>query len=193
MSLADRFIHTLGSTRRGLVAFFGLGVLDGSFLPFPIEPFVLPIMAFRPRRAWVMAGALLAGCLTGTFLFYALGLLAGDAVVEPMIASFGMTAAYAEQLDAIRDDAFLTLFLIGLTPIPLQIGTLGAGVAGVDPVTFLVAMALSRGIRYALLALASVALGLGAERVLRRFQTPIILGSLLAAAVVFVGLRVGTH
>lgn len=188
MSLTDRLIHDLGTTRRGLMAFGGLGVLDGSFMPFPLEPFVLPVMAAHPRRAGVMALALLGGCLAGCFLFYLVGYAAEEALVEPILRSLGLTGAYAEQIDSIRDNAFVSLFLIGLTPIPLQIGTLGAGVAGVDPLTFLGAMLLSRGARYGLLALAAALIGTQAKRFFERYQRRIVVGSLVVAAVVFVGL-----
>ncbi len=186
MGLAKRLVDDLGTTRRGYAAFFGVGVFDGSFLPLPIEPFVLPIMAYRPKRAWLMAGLMLAGCIVGAFLFYLLGRFAGEALVEPMIAAFGQTAAYADQIDAIRDDAFLTLFFIGFSPVPLQIGTLGGGVAGVDPFTFLAAMSLSRGLRYFLMALAAVLIGARAQPLFERYQGHLIAGSIvLGLGVVF--------
>jgi membrane protein YqaA with SNARE-associated domain len=189
MSAATSLIDDLGTSRRGLVAFAGFGLLDGSFLPWPIEPFVLPVMAANPRRAPVLALSLLAGCLLGTFLFYLIGLGAGDALVEPLLRLLGLKEAFAEQIGAIRDNAFVTLFVIGFTPIPLQIGTLGAGVAGADPFTFLAAMALARGARFAILAAAAMAIGTQARPLFERFQRRIVWGSVGLLIVFFLGIR----
>ena len=188
MSVLDRLLNDLGTTRRGLMAFFGLGVADGSFLPLPIEPFVLPVMAAHPRRVWAMTLALLAGCMTGAFLFYLLGALAQETVVEPLLAMLGLTDEFAAHADDIRDNSFLKLFLIGLTPIPMQVGTLGAGVLAVDPLTFLVAMGLARVLRYGALAVAALVLGIGAAAYLQRNRGRIVLGSM---AVIGLGLALG--
>jgi len=190
MRTPDRLIHELGTSRRGLMAFLAVGVFDGSVLPVPVEPFVLPVMAAHPRRAPLMALMLLAGCLIGCTLFYLLGLLAGEALVEPILAALGLTEGFAAQIDGIRDNAFVTLSVIGFTPIPLQIGTLGAGLTGVDPVTFLTAMLLSRGARYAILAGAAMAIRIGAESYMRQHRTRIVVVSLALIAAAVVGARV---
>ncbi len=182
MPVIDRAIDALGGTRRGLLAFAGLGVAEGSFLPVPVEPVVLPVMAYRPHRAWLMAAALLAGCLVGCLALYAVGRAAGAALVDPILATFGLTEAFDARIDAIRDNAFVTLFLIGLTPVPLQVGTLGAGVAAVNPVVFLAAMATSRGLRYGAVALAAVLIGARARTLFERHRGALVVGSMAVLA-----------
>jgi membrane protein YqaA with SNARE-associated domain len=136
----------LENPRGRLLTFYGLGALDGSLLPLPLEPFVLPVLATHPRRAPVMALILLGGCPTGCLIFHLVGLAAGEALVEPLLRRFGLLTAFQTQLDPIRDNAFAAIFVIGLTPIPLHIGTLGAGVTGVDPLMLFAALC-SRGAR----------------------------------------------
>jgi membrane protein YqaA with SNARE-associated domain len=183
MTAIDRILNDLGTTRRGLVALFGLGVADGSFFPIPVEPFVLPVMAAHPRRIWIMTLCLLAGCIAGTLLFYLVGALAEETLVGPLLAMLGLTDEFALRAQDIRDNSFLTLFLIGLSPIPLQIGTLGAGVVGVDPLTFLLAMLLSRGLRFGLMAVAAMILGISAADYFARYRGRLVLGSIALAGV----------
>ena len=181
MAATERFLDEMGTSRRGLLAVFALGVADGSIFPVPIEPVMLPVMAANPRRVWVMTAVLLAGCILGTLLFYAIGALAEDTLVDPLLAMLGLTEEFALRAEDIRENALITLFLIGLTPIPLQIGTLGAGVVGVDPGTFLLAMLLSRGLRYGLLAGAAIVLGISAADYFARHRTRLVLACMLLA------------
>jgi membrane protein YqaA with SNARE-associated domain len=184
---AERLVRELGTPRQARKAFFWIGAADGSFLPVPAEPFVFPVMAAHVRRAPMMAMAMLAGCLVGCFAFYLIAMAAGEAIVEPLMQAFGMAKTYERHLAELRDNAFLTLLIIGFTPIPLQIGTIGAGVVGVDPATFLAAMALSRGARYGLVALAAMALGQRGQEFFVRHFWAVTLGLLaLAGAVVLV-------
>lgn len=189
MTPTERIARVLANPRGRLAAFFGLGVLDGSILPVPLEPFVLPVLAAHPRRAPLTALALLAGCLTGCLIFYAIGRVAGEALVDPLLQRLGLLAAFEAQLDPIRENAFATLFVIGLTPIPLHIGTLGAGVTGVGPGTLLAALLLSRGLRYAVVTALAVLIGLGAEDWFRRNRGRMLLIWVGMAAVGVVLLR----
>ncbi len=178
---AERLLRELGTPAQARKAFFWVGAADGSFLPVPAEPFVFPVMAAHARRAPMMAVAMLAGCLLGCFAFYLLAMAAGEAIVEPLMQSFGMAKSFERHVADLRENAFLTLAIIGFSPIPLKIGTIGAGVVGVDPATFIAAMALSRGARYGLVALAAMAVGQRGHDFFVRHFWGVMLGMLALA------------
>lgn len=178
----DRLISALGTSRRGLFAFGVLGVLENSIVPIPTEPLYLPLMATYPRRAPLMALALLAGCIVAAVLLYVVAAVAQAALVAPLLAEFGLASLFAEQVAKVEGNAFLTVLIIGLSPIPFQLGPLAAGVVGVDIPTFLAAVLLSRGVRY--LGLAALAAFAGAQfaALLQRHRTGLVVGSAAVGA-----------
>jgi membrane protein YqaA with SNARE-associated domain len=182
----DRLVQTLGSTRRGLAAFGVMGVLENSVLPLPTEPLYLPLMATQPRRAPLMALALLVGCVIAALLLYALAAVAHTAVVAPLVVELGLENLFAEQVAKVQANAFVTLVVIGISPIPFQLAPLAAGTVGVDLPTFLAAVVLARGIRYFGLALLAALIGVHLAAALQRLRTHLVVGGAVGAGALVV-------
>ncbi len=134
---SDRRSLTLGS------------FLESTVVPVPLEPIVAPLMVRRDANAFIIAFWILVGCTLGALLFYGLGALLFDPVVKPILDSIGQSEgaeAVKEQIG--EEGVFWTVFVISFSPAPLQLATLGAGIAQANIVTFLLAIILSRGLRY---------------------------------------------
>lgn len=123
--------------------------LESTVVPVPLELIVAPLMVRRDANAFVIAFWILVGCTLGALMFYGLGALLYDPVVQPILASLGEAEAAEKVKTQIGDEGvFWTVFVISVTPAPLQLATLGAGIAQANIVTFLLAIVLSRGLRY---------------------------------------------
>ena len=140
-----RLLNTASDRRSLLLGSF----LESTIIPVPLELIVGPLMIRRDANAFVIAFWILLGCTLGALLFYGLGAALFDPVVKPILESLGQFNGAEEIKNQIGEEgAFWTVFLISFSPAPLQLATLGAGIAQANILTFLLAIILSRGIRY---------------------------------------------
>ncbi len=160
-----------------------LAFLEATFVPMPIEIITAPFMIAYPKHALKMAWSMWIGCIIASAIFYALGFLLFEPMVQPALAALGVEDrfhAIHEQFN--MNGLFWTVLTLGLLPMPLQLVTLGAGLMKGNILVFAVAVAASRGIRYFGLAALSVMIGPKIETILtsKRF------GAVLALLVVTV-------
>lgn len=156
-----------------------LSVGESTVVPIPLETILLPVMVAWPRRAIPIALAATAGAIVGAALFYMVGYLLYEPVVEPALRALGAEADYERAVERLSGEGFFwTVFMISLGPAPLQLATLGAGASGMNIFSFLAAIATSRAIRYVGMAVLCHLLG---ERIQRyRLPTWVIIVSTLA-------------
>ncbi|MAW80412.1 MAG: hypothetical protein CMI63_09245 [Parvularcula sp.] len=168
-----------------------LGFLEGSFVVFPMEPLFIPMMAARHARAWIIALWLLFGNVMGAVLMYAVGAFLLEPVAEPLFQFLGVEQEYQKASSDLEENAFTSLFLVGVTPFPFQVGTAAAGAIGVALPVFLAAVSLSRGIRYMALAGLVMVIGARARGFLEDHERAIFIAGLvlfvLLAAVAILG------
>lgn len=168
----------------------GLSFAEAVVFPVPPEVMLAPMALSRPRRAFWFATLSLLGSLAGAVLGYALGHYAYE-LVKPLFAALGWIDKIDAQVGYLREvaaqspwKAFWILVLAGFTPIPLKVFTWAAGIVGVPFLPFMASMAVGRGKRVFLIALAIRLGGVRAEAALRRYIEPIgwAAMALLAAA-----------
>ena len=159
-----------------------VGFLEGSFVVVPMEPVFIPMMVMKRKQAWLVALALLLGNVLGGLLIYWLGALLADDVIQPLISMFDAQQSYDETVRKLKEEGFTTLFMIGVTPFPFQVGVAAAGAAGFSVLLFIIAVAVSRSIRFLLIAFLVMVVGQRAEDVLRKYDVEILIGGLLIFA-----------
>ena len=164
---AERMSHS----RIGLAV---LSFLESTLAPIPIETLLVPLMLAYPRSAWIIATATLAGSLVGATLMYFLGMFAFDWLRDMLSGwiDFAPADEFIAQING--ETGFWTVFLIAVGPIPMQMATLGAGAAQLGFITFLGAIALSRGLRYYGLALACYFVGERIQHLKIRKRTTVL-------------------
>ena len=149
MSVVDRIIDSLAREEAGKRRLAALSFLEATVVPIPLETVVAPLMAAHPRRAYPIAGAILAGCLAGALAFYFAAAALYEPVVAPALDAIGLLGDFEDMRETLSEEGlFWTVFLVSLTPAPFQLATLGAGAVGGSVVTFMLAVAASRAIRY---------------------------------------------
>lgn len=140
----------LAAHRHALWWLFALAFVEASFFPIPVEAMLLPMMFANPRRAWLLAGVATAGTVAGGVAGYAIGALLYDVAGRPILAFYGYEAAYGEFARLYGDWGAWIVFAGGFTPIPYKVVTIASGVAGLDVGVFVLASAVSRGLRFAI-------------------------------------------
>ncbi len=156
-----------------LLAF--IGFLENSIIIFAMEPLFLPAMASRGRGAWRVAAALLVGNIIAGVAMYALGMWAAEAFLDDLLKNFGALGVYRDVTSQLQDDGFWALFMVGITPMPFQFGAAAAGAVGYSFPFFLLAVTISRAIRYFAEAGLIMALGKRGEEWLECHELEIFL------------------
>jgi membrane protein YqaA with SNARE-associated domain len=167
---ARRQLHRLAHSPRAQPLLVWLSFLEAIVLPIPLEAVLVPYMLLRRDLIWRIAGLALGGFLAASLVGYLIGDLAFATLGLPLIEAAGWQAAFADAKALFDRHGFWALVLIGLLPIPTQVAMLAGGAFGFPAALFVLAMGLSRGIRYFGLALLVLWLGPRAEAILARLD-----------------------
>jgi membrane protein YqaA with SNARE-associated domain len=167
---AGRQLHRLAHSRHAQPLLVWLSFLEAIVIPVPLEAVLVPYMLLRRELVWRIAGLAVGGFLAAAVLGYLVGALAFNTVGLPLIETLGWQVAFTDAKAAFDRHGFWALLLIGLLPIPSQVAMLAGGAFGFSIGLFVVAMGISRGIRYFGLALLVVWLGPRVETALQRLE-----------------------
>ena len=128
--------------------------LQGSVVPGPSEALYLPLGLADPRRALRLAAWAAFGAIAGGLIAYAIGAFAFDSIGRPLIGLFGVGPARWAQLEGLfhRHGAMLVL-LSTVSPLSTKLVCIGAGAFGVPFWPYVLALALGRVGRFAVLGL----------------------------------------
>jgi membrane protein YqaA with SNARE-associated domain len=164
---------------------FLIAFLDSSFLSFPEVVDLLIIWLVTAHKHRVLYYALLPtlGSVAGCFALYLVGRKGGEAFLRRRFSERHVDRA----LTVFRKYGLLAVAVPALLPppVPFKPFVLAAGVAGVRPVDFLIAVSIGRGIRYFGEAFLALWYGERAAQFLRDNARPVSLA--LAMTVLVVG------
>jgi len=176
----------LDRTASILVVVFVGAFLETTVLPIPFELLLVPLMLRHRRLLWMIVLAALAGCMTGALAGYTIGLYAYQSFGVPVVQWLGAEQAMSIFKGRLEKNAFMSVFLVGFTPIPIQVATLGAGFTQMALMTFSMAVLLSRALRFGGLGLLVHWFGEDTLQLLQRHRySALALGLLLLALLIF--------
>ena len=122
--------------------------LESSVFPIPPDVMLIPMVIARPRRAFFYAGVCLAASVAGGVVGYAIGQFLFVQIGEPLVALYAEPGA----LDAVRaayaEHGWWIVLGGGLTPVPYKVITIASGALSLDPVAFVAASVVGRGLRF---------------------------------------------
>ncbi|MEJ2202509.1 MAG: DedA family protein [Gemmatimonadota bacterium] len=147
--LYDWVLHW-AETPYGGTALFLLALAESSFFPIPPDPLLIALCLGAAKRSLRFAGVATLASVVGGILGYGLGAGAWS-VVDQWFFTYvpGVSPASFAQIQGLYDRYdFWAVFLAGLTPIPYKVFTLSAGLFGINFGVFVLASALSRGLRF---------------------------------------------
>ena len=132
----------------GAPGLFVIGFLDSSFLSFPeVNDLLLVLMITEhTQRMLLYSTAATLGSLAGCLVLYYVGRKGG----EPFVRRRFHAGIVDRSLDVIRRNGVLAILIPSLLPppAPFKIFVILAGIAGIAPARFTMAIAVGRGLRY---------------------------------------------
>ena len=164
---ANKWLDRILESKNILWMIFVLSMLEATIIPIPLELVLIPLLLHERERWFAVATATLAGCLIGASIGYGIGLFLFDTAGQWLLETLNYQDSFNEFKAEFNEDGFVTLLLVGITPIPFQVGMLTAGSTGYPFLLFLLAAVIARGIRYYGLAVLVNWLG---ERILAWWQ-----------------------
>ena len=125
---------------------------ESSFFPVPPDVMLVPMTLARPDRAWFYAGLCTVTSVAGGLVGYAIGALLYDSVGKWLFQLYGLESGAESFRAAYAQYGAWIILLKGFTPIPYKLVTITSGFAGYDLLAFTVLSVITRGGRFALLA-----------------------------------------
>jgi membrane protein YqaA with SNARE-associated domain len=164
----------------------GIGVasfLESTVVPIPLEALLVPLMQKRREKLWMIAAITTAGCMLGALVGYAIGYFLFD-VFNDLIMKYIATEQQFEKFQNQMDkQGFWFIFSTGVTPIPLQIAMLIAGLSKYSLALYMLAVTSSRMLRYFGLAVLVYYFGDKTEKLIRKYKwTALTVGAFIIVA-----------
>ena len=161
---------------------FAVAALDSSFVSLPQINDLLVVLMVTEHKAWMPYYAAMAtlGSVAGCSIIYLLANKGGEALLRRRVSSHRVDHA----LSLYRRYGLLALMVPALLPppAPFKLFVLGAGLAGVRPMKFVLGVAIARGVRYAVLGTLAIYYGDAAVELMREHGPAV--GLTLAALIV---------
>ena len=146
---------------------FAVAFLDSSFIPLPQINDILVVLMVTQNKALMPYYAAMAtlGSIAGCYVIYFLAERGGETFLRKRLKAGHIDRA----LGLYRRHGLLALMVPALLPppAPFKLFVLMAGVAGVRPLPFVLAIALARGVRYLALGVLAIYYGDLALEVMR--------------------------
>ena len=138
----------LAAHRHAQWALAGVSFIESSVFPIPPDVMLIPMVLAQRARAWLIALNCTVASVLGGLAGYAIGYLAFETVGRPVLAFYGYEDPFAAFQERFNAWCFWWVAFAGVTPFPFKVITITSGVTGLDLVTFAIASAVSRGLRF---------------------------------------------
>lgn len=132
---------------------FAISFAESSFFPLPPDLMLGPMAAAEPKK-WVRyAIVCTVASVLGGLLGYAIGMFLMDQIGRYILDFFGYSGERELELRAFYDQyGAWFIFFKGLTPIPYKLVTIISGALHFSIPIFILASAITRGLRFGLVA-----------------------------------------
>lgn len=129
-----------------------LSFTESIFFPIPPDVMLAPMALGEPNKAFRYAMYTSIASIAGGVIGYLLGFALFEPVVQPAIDSFGYQAKFDTISQWFADWGIWVVFIAGFSPIPYKLFTVTAGVLQMAFIPFIIASAISRSLRFYLVA-----------------------------------------
>ena len=142
----------LAGHRHALSALALIAFIESSVVPIPPDVLIIAMVLAARERAWRIALVATIASVVGGMVGYGLGFFLYETVARPILEFYGYAEKFVEFREMYNRWGAWIVAGAGLTPFPYKVITIASGVTGLDLTTFTIASALSRGLRFFLVA-----------------------------------------
>jgi membrane protein YqaA with SNARE-associated domain len=173
--------------RYGPHALAATAFADASFFPIPPDVLLVPMAMLQPRRLWRLTAIATVASSLGALAGYAIGFWLWESVGAALVAHYGYGAQFSDYRETFAEWGVWIIILKALTPIPFKFAAIAAGLAEMEPWSFVFAVVASRVLHFLMVAGLLHWLGAKGTAILRRYERR----AAAIAAILLVGLVAG--
>ena len=138
----------LAQHRHATAALVAVSFIESSVFPIPPDALLVPmVLAQRDKALWLALLCTVASVLGG-LLGYGIGYFLFETVGRHIIALYGAEETFERFRVLYAEWGWWIVAMAGFTPFPYKVITIASGVFALNPATFLIASAVSRGARF---------------------------------------------
>ncbi len=142
----------LATHRHALLALALVSFVESSVFPIPPDILIIPMVLATREKAWRIALVCSIASVLGGLAGYGIGHFAYESVGRPLLDFYGYAGKFSTFQNQYNEWGAWIVAGAGITPFPYKVITIASGVTGLDLTTFTVASALSRGLRFFIVA-----------------------------------------
>lgn len=128
----------------GLIGIFILGILEGTFLPVPVETLIIPYLMVKPQMLLFATFSSAGGSVIGALINHWIGKLAGKKVISKRVNDKDSNMVH-ELFDKY---GVFAVAIAALTPLPYKVFALISGILGMERKKLAIIALISRAIRF---------------------------------------------
>ncbi|WP_069857546.1 YqaA family protein [Desulfoplanes formicivorans] len=162
---------------------------EAIFFPVPPDLLLLPMGLAARDKVFRLAWICLLFSLAGGVIGYGIGYYFMEAVGNPIIRFYGLEEQYTRIQVWYDTYSAWAVSIAGLTPIPYKLCTLTAGAFHINWPVFILASAISRGIRFFVIAVLIRSFGEAARTFLEKRFNLVVTVTLILVILGFVVLK----
>jgi membrane protein YqaA with SNARE-associated domain len=121
---------------------------ESSFFPIPPDVMLIPMILAQRARAWMFAALCTVASVAGGIAGYGIGFLLFESAGRPIVELYGYVDEFARFQDYYQVYGAWIVAVFALTILPYKVVTIASGVAVLEPISFITASVLGRGIRF---------------------------------------------
>src|SRR5437016_3839132 len=134
-----RHVAALSNHRRSTWLLAAIAFADSSFLPVPPDLLLIPMILMRPERMRFLVIVCTVASALGAVLGYLIGWGLWSAVGVRLVEFYGCEESFAAFQQLVDQWGFPVIVVKAFTPIPFKIAAIAAGVAAMNPLSFMTA------------------------------------------------------
>lgn len=149
--LYDRMME-LSTHRHAIWVLAAVSFIESSIFPIPPDVILIPMVLAARNKAWKYAAVCTAASVIGGIAGYGIGYFLFDSIGRNIVNFYGYGAKFAAFQETYNQWGAWIVAGAGLTPFPYKVITIASGVTALNPLTFIIASVVSRGIRFFVVA-----------------------------------------
>ncbi len=176
-----RHVSALSNHRRSTWLLAAIAFADSSFLPVPPDLLLIPMILLRPERMRFLVIVCTVASALGAILGYLIGWGLGSTVGVWLVEFYGWEESFAAFQQLVDQWGFPVIVVKAFTPIPFKIAAIAAGVAAMNPLSFITAAIIGRAVHFGMVALLLLLFGARLMTLVTRYERKLVIGSIVAA------------
>jgi membrane protein YqaA with SNARE-associated domain len=146
-------IAAYASKPQAEMALFSVAAMEGAFMPVSADDLLVPMSLLNPDRAFVYGLIATFGSVCGALAGFIAGALVFRLIGLDVFGRYGALPSFLFLQSLFVGYVAIVVISAGFSAIPYKIATFFAGFFGASIPVFVLACAISRGMRYGLMAL----------------------------------------